>query len=144
MGDFKDKVNIAGASIDWNLAICKLLALKGEYARGENLSYVASRANFLFDLNLEKHAAKEVSSFWSELLLTKNKFSAWLGYAFEDLLQQMNPGETKKTSCLLAGVQFAAGSGVSFGLEFAHFSTDAPVLEPPKTNQVMFSAVLAI
>jgi len=144
LGDFKDKVNIAGVSLDWNLAICKLLALKGEYARGENLSYVASRANFLFDLTLEKHVAKEVSSFWSELLLTKNKFSAWLGYAFEDLLQQMNPGETKKTSCLLAGVQFAAGSGVSFGLEFAHFSTAAPVLEPPKTNQVMFSAALAI
>ena len=40
---------IAGVSLDWNLAFCKLLALKGEYARGENLSYVSSRANFLFD-----------------------------------------------------------------------------------------------
>jgi hypothetical protein len=141
---FKNKVDIAGVSLDWNLAVCKLLALKGEYARGENLSYVASRANFLFDTNLEKHVAKEVSSFWSELLLTKKKFSAWLGYAFEDLLKQMNPGETKKTICLLGGVQYAAGSGVSFGLEFAHFSTAAPVLNEPKTNQVIFSAILGL
>jgi hypothetical protein len=78
------------------------------------------------------------------LLLTKNKFSTWLGYAFEDLLEQMNPGETKKTSCLLAGIQYAAGSGVSFGLEFAHFSTVAPVLNEPKTNQLIFSAILGL
>jgi hypothetical protein len=143
-GDFKDKVNIAGVSLDWNLASGKLLSLKGEFARGENLSYVSSRANFLFDPNLKKHVAKEVSSFWSELLLTKNKFSAWLGYAFEDLLEQMNAGETKKTSCLLAGIQYAAGSGVSFGLEFAHFLTVAPMLNEPKTNQLIFSAILSL
>jgi hypothetical protein len=142
LGNFENKVNIAGVSLDWNLAICKHLSLKGEYARGENLAYVSSRANFLLDANLEKHVAKEVSSFWSELLLSKNKFSGWLGYAFEDLLKQMNAGETKKTSCLLAGVQYAASSGVSFGLEFTHFSTVAPVLTEPKTNQVMFSAIL--
>jgi hypothetical protein len=141
---FKNKVDIVGVSLDWNLAICKLLSLKGEYAQGENLSYVSSRATYLFDTNLKKHLAKEVSSFWSELLLAKNKLSAWLGYAFEDLLKQMNPGETKKTSCLLAGVQYAAGSGVSFGLEFAHFSTVAPVLKDPETNQLMFSAILGL
>jgi hypothetical protein len=141
---FKNKVAIAGVSLDWNLALCKLLAVKGEYARGKNLSYVSSRANFLFDTNLEKHIAKEVSSFWSELLLSKNKFSGWLGYAFEDLLEQMNPGEIKKTRCLLAGVQYAVGSGVSFGLEYAHFSSVVPWLTQPKANQVMFSAILSL
>lgn len=144
LGKFANKVNVTGLSLDWNLIFCKYLTFKGEYAQGENLAYVSSRATFLFVPSLEKFVAKKVSSFWSELLLSKNNISGWLGYAFEDLLKQMNPGETKKTSCLLAGIQYAAGSGVSFGLEFAHFLTVAPVLNEPKTNQLIFSAVLSL
>ena len=142
LGKFANKVNVAGLGLDWNLIFCKHLTLKGEYAQGENLAYVSSRATFLFDSSLEKFVAKKVSSFWSELLLNKNSISGWLGYAFEDLLKQMNLGEMKKTSCLLAGIQYAAGGGVSFGLEFAHFLSKT--YYSLKANQLIFSAVLSL
>jgi hypothetical protein len=138
----ENKVNIAGISLDWNLAPFPWITLKGEFAAGENLAYVASRANYIFVPLEQKFVPKKVSSFWSQAVVNRKKLSGWLGYGFEDLTEQMNAGETKETRCLFAGVQYAAGSGVSFGLEFTHFSTTGPLLEPPKTNQVMFSAQL--
>jgi hypothetical protein len=137
-----NKVNIAGISFDWNLATGKWLSFKGEFATGENLAYVASRAGYWLDPVENEMVTHKASSFWSELLLSKNKYSGWLGYGFEDLTIKWSEGGTKEMRCLFAGIQYAAGSGVSFGLEFAHFSTVAPLLEPPKTNQLMFSAVL--
>ncbi len=141
---FKNKVNLSGLGLDWNLAVCKHLSLKGEYALGENLAYVSSRSAWYADVLQAEFAAKQVSAFWSELLLARNKFSGWLGYAFEDLNdeKQLAARELKKTSCLLAGVQYAAGSGVSFGLEFAHFLSQPYQSAKIKTNQLVFSAVL--
>ena len=82
--------------------------------------------------------------------------SGWLGYAFEDLREEgqlRHYGELKKTSCLLAGVQYAVGSGVSFGLEYSHFLSEIPEHDfdsntfysnKPKTNQLIFSAILSL
>lgn len=143
---FKNKVAISGLGLDWNLAFCKLLSLKGEYAMGGNLAYVSSRAAWFTDAVRQEFAAKKVSAFWSELLLAKDKWSGWLGYAFEDLnkKEQLTTPDKKKTETLLAGVQFAAGSGVSFGLEYAHFTTHYFPPVQYKTNQVMFSAILSL
>lgn len=143
---FKNKVNIAGLGLDWNLAICKRLSLKGEYALGKNLAYVSSRSAWYTDALLAEFAAKKVSAFWSELLLVRNKWSGWLGYAFEDLSDkdQLVANELKKTSCLLAGIQYAAGGGVSFGLEFAHFLSRHFQSDKIKTNQLIFSAILSL
>ncbi len=132
-----NKIDVIGWSLDWNLAFCKLLALKGEYASGKNLSYVASRANYFYHPLTFRIEGEESTSFWSELLLVRNKLSSWLGYAFEDL-------GLGKNECLLAGAQYAAGSGVSFGLEFAHFANGNPGYLDAKTNQVMFSAILSL
>ncbi|HSQ35593.1 MAG TPA: hypothetical protein VLQ89_06340, partial [Candidatus Binatia bacterium] len=98
------------------------------------------------DIAREEFAAKKVSAFWSELLLTRNKISGWLGYAFEDLNaeEQLAVNELKKTNCLLAGIQYAAGSGVSFGLEFAHFLSQHFESSKLKTNQLIFSAQLSL
>jgi hypothetical protein len=141
---FKNKVNISGLGLDWNLVPCKHLTLKGEYALGENLAYVLSRASTYADTQLQEFAAKKVSSFWTELLLAKDKLSGWLGYAFEDLNDegQLAANELKKTSSLLAGIQYAAGSGVSFGLEFSHLLSQHYQSEKIKTNQLIFSAIL--
>jgi len=141
---FKNKVDLAGLGLDWNLSLCKYLSLKGEFAMGGNLTYVSSRAAWFADLARQEYAAKEFSAFWSELLLTKNKWSGWLGYAFEDLsdTDQLSAGELKKTACILAGAQYAVGSGVSFGLEYAHFDSRYFQSEKAATNQVMFSAIL--
>lgn len=143
---FKNKVDAAGIGLDWNLAPCKHLALKGEYAMGANLAYVSSRAALFADPVRQEFAAKKVSSFWTEVLLAKDKWSGWLGYAFEDLTdeEQFAAVELKKTETLLAGVQFAAGSGVSFGLEYAHFSSGYVPAVKVGTNQVMFSATLSL
>lgn len=143
---FKNKVSISGLSLDWNLPFCKYLALKGEYAMGGNLTYVSSRAALFTDIARGEFAAKKVSAFWSELLLTRNKLSGWLGYAFEDLSaeEQLAVNELKKTNCLLAGVQYAAGSGVSFGLEFAHFLSRHFADSELKTNQLIFSAIFSL
>lgn len=140
---FKNKVNISGLGLDWNLLLCKRLTLKGEYAMGGNLTYVSSRSATFADMANQEFAAKKVSAFWSELLLVKGKLSGWLGYAFEDLNDegQLAAKELKKTDCLLAGVQYAAGSGVSFGLEFAHFLSQPFQSEKIRTNQLVFSAV---
>ncbi|MCX6555722.1 MAG: hypothetical protein NTZ12_12040 [Candidatus Aminicenantes bacterium] len=139
---FKNKVNISGLGLDWNLAFCKTLSLKGEYAMGGNLIYLSSRSATFADMANGEFAAKKVSAFWSELLLAKNKLSGWLGYAFEDLNDeaQLAANELKKTNCLLAGIQYAAGSGVSFGLEFAHFLSQNFQSNETKTNQLIFSA----
>ena len=139
---FSNNVAATGASLDWNLSICKRLALKGEFLTGANLTYVVSRAGLFTDMARQEFAAKKVQSFWSELLLSEGKWSGWLGYAFENLTDdnQLAVKELKKTDALLAGVQFAAGSGVSFGLEFAHFISDYFQSAKAKTNQVMFSA----
>jgi hypothetical protein len=141
---FRNNVDAAGASLDWNLSICKRLSLKGEFLSGANLTYVVSRAGLFSDIASQKFAAKKVQAFWSELLLTQGKWSGWLGYAFENLSDedQLTAGELKQTDALLAGVQFAAGSGVSFGLEFAHFIGGYFQSAKAKTNQVMFSAIL--
>jgi hypothetical protein len=141
---FKNKVDLTGLGLDWNLTLCKLLTIKGEYAMGGNLSYVSSRAAWFTNSQLQEFAAKKVSAFWSELLLAKDKWSGWLGYAFEDLREeeQLAAKELKKTGCLLAGIQYAAGSGVSFGLEFAHFASSYFQSDKAKTNQIMFSAIL--
>jgi len=143
---YKNLDNTLGVSLDWNLAFGKLLSLKGEFARGENLAYVSSRAGFYTDLSIQQTLAKKVQDFWTELLLAKGKWSGWLGYAMEDLTdrEQLGPNELKKTACALAGIQFAPGSGVSFGLEFAHFDSaySNRLAEHVKTNQVMFSAIL--
>ena len=143
---FKNKVDLSGLGLDYNLALCKHLSLKGEYAMGENLAYVSSRSAWYTDAVLSKFAAKKVSAFWSELLLAKNEFSGWLGYAFEDLNDedQLAAKELKKTTCLLAGIQYAAGGGVSFGLEFTHFLSQLYQSDKAKTNQVIFSAVLSL
>lgn len=145
---YKNLDNTLGVSVDWNLAFGKVLSLKGEFARGANLAYVSSRAAFYTDLELNESRAKKVMDFWSELLLAKGKWSGWLGYAFEELTDREHLGskELKKTACLLAGVQFAAGSGVSFGLEFAHFDSTYVdrLAKNEKTNQVMFSAILSL
>ena len=151
-----NKVNIDGLGLDWNFILCKHLTLKGEYALGENLAYVSSRSGWFVDYPSQEFAAKNVSAFWSELLLAKNKLSGWLGYAFEDLREEgqlRHYGELKKTSCLLAGVQYAVGSGVSFGLEYSHFLSEIPEHDfdsntfysnKPKTNQLIFSAILSL
>ncbi|MCU0235729.1 MAG: hypothetical protein MUC72_01430 [Acidobacteria bacterium] len=143
---FNNTVAAAGASLDWNLSICKRLALKGEFLSGANLTYVVSRAGLFTDIARQEFAAKKVQAFWSELLLSEGKWNGWLGYAFEDLSDddQLAARELKKTGALLAGVQFAAGSGVSFGLEFAHFTSDYFLSAKAKTNQVMFSALLSL
>jgi len=141
---FKNKVDAVGVGLDWNLALCKHLSLKGEYALGKNLAYVSSRAALYADLASQEFAAKKVSAFWSELLLAKGKWSGWLGYAFENLSDedQLAAKELKKTDTMLAGIQFAAGSGVSFGLEYAHFTSAYFQSDKAKTGQVMFSAIL--
>ncbi len=138
-----NKVDEAGIGLDWNLALCKHLTLKGEYAMGANLANVMSRAG-LYENMIGELKGKKASSFWSELLLARGKWSGWIGYAFEDLTdeEQLAARELKKTGTMLAGMQFAAGSGVSFGLEFAHFSSAYSQSEKTKTNQVMFSAQL--
>jgi hypothetical protein len=143
---YKNKVAASGIGLDWNLAICKLLSLKGEYAMGANLTYVSSRASIFLDMESSDLAAKKVSAFWSELLLAKNKWSGWVGFAFEDMSDQdqLSARELKKTTCLLAGAQYAAGSGVSFGLEYAHFDSQYFQSEKAKANQVMFSAILSL
>ena len=82
---FKNKVDIAGLGLDWNLAIFKRLSIKGEYAMGGNLAYVSSRSAWFTDTLLQEFAAKKVTAFWTELLLVKNKWSGWWGFAFEDL-----------------------------------------------------------
>lgn len=140
---FKNKVDISGLGLDWNLAFCKQLSLKGEYAMGGNLTYLSSRSATFADMANQEFAAKKVSAFWSELLLAKNKISGWLGYAFEDLNDeaQLAANELKKTGCVLAGIQYAAGSGVSFGLEFAHFLSQNFQTSKTKTNQLVFSAI---
>jgi len=151
-----NKVNIDGLSLDWNFILCKHLTLKGEYVLGENLAYVSSRSAWDTDFLFQKFIAKKVSAFWSELLLAKNKWSGWLGYAFEDLRDEKHVasyGVLKTTSCLLAGVQYAVGSGVSFGLEYSHFLSEIPEYDfesnsfyskKPKTNQLIFSAILSL
>jgi hypothetical protein len=55
------------------------------------------------DIILQEFAANKMSAFWSELLLVKNKFSGWLGYAFEDLnnKDQLAAKELKRTNCLM-------------------------------------------
>lgn len=143
---FKNKVDAVGASLDWNLPLCKRLALKGEFLTGANLAYVVSRAGLFTDIARQEFAAKKVQAFWSELLLVQGKWNGWLGYAFENLNDedQLAARELKKTDALLAGMQFAAGSGVSFGLEFVHFSSDYFQSTKLKTNQVMFSAILSL
>jgi hypothetical protein len=143
---FKNKVDISGLSLDWNLAFCKNLSLKGEYAMGSNLTYVSSRAATYSDIMQQEFAAKKMSAFWSELLLVKNKFSGWLGYAFEDLNDndQLAAKELKMTNCLLAGIQYAVGSGISFGLEFTHFLSQHFQSDNFGTNQFIFSAILSL
>jgi hypothetical protein len=143
---FKNKVDAVGASLDWNLSLCKRLALKGEFLTGANLAYVVSRAGLFTDNTKQEFAAKKVQAFWSELLLVQGKWNGWLGYAFENLNDedQLAAKELKKTDALLAGIQFAAGSGVSFGLEFVHFISDYFQSTRLKTNQVMFSAILSL
>lgn len=143
---FKNQVAIAGLSLDWNLAFCKHLSLKGEYAVGGNLTYLSSRSALFTDLVKQEFAAKKVSAFWSELLLVKNKLSGWLGYAFEDLNDeaQLAANELKKTSCLLAGIQYAAGSGVSFGIEFARFLSSYFQAAKARTSQLVFSAIVSL
>ncbi|MBN2346178.1 MAG: hypothetical protein JXO51_07280, partial [Candidatus Aminicenantes bacterium] len=85
-------------------------------------------------------------AFWSELLLTRGKWSGWIGYAFEDLTdeEQLASRELKKTDTILAGLQFAAGSGISFGLEYAHFTSAFFQSDKARTNQVMLSAQLSL
>ena len=143
---FKNKVNVTGLSLDWNAALGKHLSWKGEYALGENLAYVSSRASAYADILLQEFTAKKVSACWTEVLLTRDKLSGWLGYAFEDLKDesQLAANELKKTSCLLAGIQYAAGSGVSFGLEFTHFLSQHFQSDKIKTNQLVFSAILSL
>ena len=115
---------------------------------GGNLSYVASRAATFNNIHLREFAAKKVSAFWSELILAKGKWSGWLGYAFEDLTdeEQLAIPELKKTEALLAGIQYAAGSGINLGLEFSHFLSAYFQSDKAKakTSQVMFSAVLSL
>ncbi|MBN2347015.1 MAG: hypothetical protein JXO51_11565, partial [Candidatus Aminicenantes bacterium] len=41
--DFRNRLDAAGASLDWNLSLCRHLALKGEFLSGANLAYVVSR-----------------------------------------------------------------------------------------------------
>lgn len=141
---FRNKVDTAGIGLDWNFSLCKHLALKGEFATGANLAYVMSRAALYADLAAQELAGKKVASFWSELLLARGKWSGWLGYAFEDLSdeEQLAARELKKTDTLLAGIQFAAGSGVSFGLEYALFTSRYVQAEKATTSQVMLSAQL--
>jgi hypothetical protein len=143
---FTNKVDAAGASLDWNLSLCKHLAVKGEFLSGANLAYVVSRAGLFTDMAKKEFAAKEVRSFWTELLLAKGKWNGWIGYACEDLTDesQLAVKELKKTAALLAGVQFAAGSGVSFGLEYAYFTSAYFQADKAKTGQLMFSAILSI
>jgi hypothetical protein len=143
---FKNKVNISGLGLDWNLAIFKRLTIKGEYAMGGNLTYVSSRSATFMDISRQEFAAKKVSAFWSELLLVKNKWSGWWGYAFEDLRdeKQLAAKELKKTNCQFYGIQYAAGSGVSFGLEFAHFLSQPFQSDKIRTNQLVFSAILSL
>lgn len=139
-----DTVDMAGAALDWNLPLCKHLTLKGEYASGANLAYAMSRGDIYLDAKVPALKGKKSSSFWSELLLSRGKWSGWLGYAFENLFaeEQLAARDLKKTDTLLAGIQFAAGSGVSFGLEYALFTSRYIVSEKATTSQVMLSAQL--
>lgn len=141
---FQNKVDMTGIGLDWNLSLCKHASLKGEFATGANLSYVMSRAALFADLAAQELTGKKVSSFWSELLLARGKWSGWLGFAFEDLFaeEQLAGRDLKKTDTLLAGVQFAAGSGVSFGLEYARFTSRHFQGDKVTANQVMLSAQL--
>ena len=61
---FKNKVNISGLGLYWDLAVCKYLSLKGEYTLGENLAYVSSRSAWYIDTLLAEFTAKKVSAFW--------------------------------------------------------------------------------
>ncbi len=142
--DFRNKVDAAGASLDWNLSLCRHLALKGEFLSGANLAYVVSRAAWFADQLRREIEGKKVHAFWSELLLSRGKWSGWIGYAFEDLTdeEQLSAMELKKTDAILAGMQFAAGSGVSFGLEYSHFTSSYFQSVKAKTSQVMLSAQL--
>ncbi len=141
---FKNKVDIAGLGLDWSIPFTANFALKGEYSMGRNLTYAVSRAGMLADAPRQEFVGKKVSSFWTELLLTQNKLSGWLGYAFEDLTDeaQLASGELKKSSVLLAGAQFAPGSGLSFGLEYSHFLSSHHPVGKAKTNQFIFSTAL--
>ncbi len=56
---FKNKINISGLGLDWNLVLCKHLSLKGEYAMGENLSYVSSRSAWYADAAGQEFVGQE-------------------------------------------------------------------------------------
>lgn len=139
-------VDVAGAALDWNLPLCRHLALKGEYASGANLAYVMSRGGYYLATEVPALKGKKSSSFWSEILLSRGKWNGWLGYAFEDLVkeEQLAASDLKKTDTLLAGIQFAPGSGVSFGLEYALFTSRFLQSEKETTSQVMLSAQLSL
>jgi hypothetical protein len=128
---YVNNADIAGVSLDWNLALCKLLTLKGEFADGKNLAYVSSRAATVFYTGDRTLDVEEASSFWTELLFSRNKVSGWLGHGYENV-------DGKKVNCWLAGTQLAVGGGISFGLEFTHFDSQYIA----KTNQVILSAIL--
>ena len=137
-------VDIMGVSLDWILPLADKLVLKGEFGAGKNLSVFLSRANVVEDALTHEFSGVKVVSLWAEILYKLRKTSLWLGYAFENLTdkEQLAPAALQDTSCILAGIQYHAGSKVSFGLEFTHFiSKYHMVSDSAGTNQFILSMI---
>lgn len=141
---YENDVNIIGLGIDWIIPFTDCLTIKGELGIGKNLSIFLSRANVYNNTINKEFEGKKVISFWSELLYKVKKINVWLGYSFENLTDedQLSTGSLKDTSCILSGVKYTLGKGVSFGLEYAHFLSKHLDLEnKAKTNQLIFSGI---
>lgn len=141
---YENDVNIIGLGIDWIIPFTDCLTIKGEFGIGKNLSVFLSRANVYNNTINREFEGKKVISFWSELLYKVNKFNIWLGYSFENLTDenQLSTWSLKDTSCILSGVKYTLGKGVSFGLEYAHFFTKyLNLVDKAKTNQLILSAI---
>jgi hypothetical protein len=140
---YKNNVDIIGISLDMNLALAAGLALKGEYAFGENLSYFVSRGGVYHRVAEKQYEGKKSDSLWAQLTYAKDALSMWGGYSFENLKDeaQLAAGEVQETACLMVGGQLALGGGVSLGVEFSHFRTVPYMRDAFNTNQFCFSGM---
>jgi hypothetical protein len=135
-------VNIMGVCLDWDLGFPPL-TLKGEFTTGENLKNFLSRAQVYENTAAHKFDGKKVNSFWGQLLYSK-KCTLWVGYSFENFTDtaQLGSMELKDVACIFAGIQCGLCSGVSFGLEYAHFISKYYLgTVDDKTNQLIASFI---
>ncbi len=140
---YSSNVNAMGICFDWILPLVKSLTLKGEFALGENLANFLGRAGVYNNVAAMKFEAKKSNSLWAELVYVKKEWTAWAGYSFESLTteSQLTANELKDTSCILAGIQYAIGSGVTVGMEYSRFLSECMNSAKSTTNQFMLSGI---